>query len=212
VRYLTLPATAGFCSEKPTSFASIFAGNTPMSSSIRWTIRAALAQDHLLRIYRAEIENGWSTGYVVGIGPVFFALQLVDNACRFDGYLCLRYADVTGCETDPHADFITKALAARGLTRSDAPAIDLSSLETLLHSAGAAFPLVTIHIEDVDEEVCYIGRVAKVTAKQLILHEVDPDGSWETSPSHYNLGDVTRVDFGGAYEEALWLIAALRAP
>jgi hypothetical protein len=39
---------------------------------------------------RAEDEDGWASGYVVGLGPEFFAIELIDKAIGFDGYNCLR--------------------------------------------------------------------------------------------------------------------------
>jgi hypothetical protein len=41
----------------------------------------------------------------------------------------------------------------------------------------------------------------------LSLLEVDPNAEWYERATEYNLDDITRVAFGGSYEEALYLIA-----
>ena len=36
--------------------------------------------------------------------------------------------------------------------------------------------------------------------------EIDPDAMWAQKPTTIRLSDITRVDFGGGYEEALRLV------
>ena len=38
------------------------------------------------------------------------------------------------------------------------------------------------------------------------LLEINPDASWDAEPREYRLRDITRVDFGGDYEDALHLV------
>jgi hypothetical protein len=67
--------------------------------------------------------------------------------------------------------------------------------------------LFTIHQEWLDKEVCFIGRLAVRTATTFGLKEIDPDARWTRSRS-YNFKDLTKVDFGGGYENALARLAA----
>lgn len=161
-----------------------------------------------MRVYRDALEDGWISAYVLALGQEFVALETFDKAARLDGYSCLRYRDISDVVSPaPTAGLLEKALLARGLTRSTAPEIDISSLPALIRSAGSAFPLVSIFLEGEDDDVCYIGRVAGVADTEVRLHYIDPNGRFEASPSSYLLGGVTRVDFGGSYEEALHLVS-----
>jgi hypothetical protein len=36
--------------------------------------------------------------------------------------------------------------------------------------------------------------------------EINPDASWQSKPRQYRIGEITRVDFGGDYEEALHMV------
>ena len=72
--------------------------------------------------------------------------------------------------------------------------------------AGRAFPLVAIHTEEEDPEVCFIGRVLGVTQRRLRLVEINTDATWESEPTEYRLDAITRVDFGGGYEDALHIV------
>ena len=79
-------------------------------------------------------------------------------------------------------------------------------------SPGArAFPLVTIHREKVEPDICEIGRVVQVRDGRVSLLEINPDATWNAEPKQYRLRDITRVDFGGDYEEALGLVGGRAA-
>jgi len=75
-----------------------------------------------------------------------------------------------------------------------------------LRSAGRAFPLVAIHREKVDPDVCHIGRVVNIKRGRVVLLEIRPDATWEDGPSEYRLNEITRVNFGGDYENALHIV------
>ncbi|MEE8386000.1 MAG: hypothetical protein V3S01_08785, partial [Dehalococcoidia bacterium] len=134
----------------------------------------------LVRVYREGLEDGWADGYIIGTGPDFFALELVDKSIRYDGCNCVRYADVTRCAIPtPHAGFIENALRMRGLRQRGSLEVDLSSVSSLLRTAGSAFPVVTIHLETEDPDTCYIGRVSAVSGDQVELKLITPDAEWE---------------------------------
>jgi hypothetical protein len=38
------------------------------------------------------------------------------------------------------------------------------------------------------------------------LLEIGPDAVWDKEPSEIRLGEITRIEFGGGYEEALHLV------
>ena len=174
---------------------------------VRRITQAATSQD-LIRIYREGLEDGWADGYVAGAGPEFFALELIDKSIRFDGFNCMRYSDVTRCDVPaPHAGFLIKALKAQGFRRQERFSPDLSTLSSLLRTAGAEFPLLTIHSEAWDPDICFIGKVENVSDDQLELRLVTPNAEWEDGTKQIALDGITRVDFGGAYERALFLVA-----
>ena len=69
-----------------------------------------------------------------------------------------------------------------------------------------SFPLVAIHRERVNPDVCWIGRVTGVDRGRVSLLKIDPDASWDAEPKEYRLNEITRVNFGGDYENALHLV------
>ena len=178
------------------------------STDLKQRLADAKVRDQLVRIYRSGLEDGWASGYVVGLGLEFFALEIVDQSIRYDGYNCLRYADVSECKVpDPHAEFQERALKARGMSRKSAFLIDLTSIHSLLTTAGRAFDVITLHKELLDDGTCYIGKFQSLSDGEVMLREVTPDGEWDSILTPHPPSAITRVDFGCAYEEALVLVA-----
>jgi hypothetical protein len=103
---------------------------------------------------------------------------------------------------------LERALALRKLQRPADPKIALADVASLLTSASSTFPLVTIHREIVDPEVCHIGRVVKVSNTTVTLREITPNATWERRLHRYALQDIARVDVGRSYEEALHAVVA----
>jgi hypothetical protein len=116
-----------------------------LSAQSRWrTMRQRLEDAQraraLVRIYRLSIEDEWLTGYVTGIGPQFFVVQLVADDINYDGCVSLRFGDVAKLDSpDNHFEFVERALDMRSPAPL-APDVDLSSLPALLNSAYRCLP------------------------------------------------------------------------
>ena len=159
----------------------------------------------LVKFY-VPFEEGSTSGYALDVGPRFFLLALVDERIRFNGFQCLRLQDVRRLQTPAtYAAFKEAALAIRGERVPDKPSVCLDSIEQILLTASRAFPLVCINREKTDPSVCEIGRVVGVGRDKVTLLKIDPDAVWDYETQKYKLGEITRVDFGGGYEEALIL-------
>lgn len=174
---------------------------------IRRGLEKARSVGTVVRLQREKFEDGWVNGFVTDLGLDYFAIEVISDSIRLNGFNCFRYSDITNCLIPaPHEVFLKKALTARNIARKKSPNFDISSLQNLLKSAGNAFPLITIH--DDEENNCHIGKVLDVSDVEVRLLEISPDATWDDRPTPYYLDEITRVDFGGSYEEALFLVAA----
>lgn len=79
----------------------------------------------------------------------------------------------------------------------------LNSVSDILATAGVLFPMVTVHT---DKNVSYIGAVVRVDGGVVWMQDIGPDAIWDARATARSLEDVTRIDFGGAYEAALALV------
>jgi hypothetical protein len=144
---------------------------------------------------------------VLDIGPRFFLLALVSDGLRLNGFQCFRLSDVRKLSVpDKYAPFHEAVLKKRGARFPKKPSVVVSSLAELLATASRAFPLITIHREKADPKVCWIGKVVDMDDGRVKLLEIGPDACWDKEPETYSMSEITRVDFGGDYEDALFLI------
>lgn len=156
--------------------------------------------------FSRRFEDYVFRGYVLAVGPRFFLLSVVSDRIRFEGFECFRMSDVTNLRPEPHATFAEAALRKRGKRTPKDPRVKVGSIEEVLLSANRAFPLVTIHCERLDPDVCYVGRVVGIERGRLSLLGISPDATWDETPNDHALKDITRVSFGGDYENALHLV------
>jgi hypothetical protein len=167
-------------------------------------------RNKVLVTFTRPFERGSVNGYVIEIGPEFFLIALVSDGIRFDGFQCFRLSDVRRLQVPgKYAAFAESALKKRGKRIPKKPTVLVSSLPKLLVTANRAFPLITIHREKVDPAVCQIGHVVDLRNGGVVLLEIGPDAVWDEKPETYRLSEITRVDFGGDYEEALHLVGGL---
>ncbi len=176
------------------------------STETATALSVAMAERRLVRL-TTRYDERVVRGYVVGLGPGFVMVSVVNDRVWLDGFECFRRPDIIAIADDPYAPFHEKALAQRGEIIPDAPPVSLASIEDLLKTAGLAFRLVTIHCEEIDPEVCYIGHVSEVSGGHLVMREVTPAAEWEPRFESHPTTDITRVSFGADYEEALLLVA-----
>ena len=177
-----------------------------MATTTSTKLANALRDKTLVRFTR-PFESGSVNGYVAEIGPQWLLLALVGDGIRFNGFQCMRLADVRNLSIPhPFEAFVEAALKKRGGRRPAKPQVSVASIEELLVSANHRYPLVTIHREKVDPDACEIGHVVEVQSGHVSLLEINPDASWQGSASKYRLRDITRVDFGGEYEDALHVV------
>jgi hypothetical protein len=156
--------------------------------------------------FSRRFEDSSVRGYVQDIGPKFFLITLVSDRIWFDGFECFRIGDAENVRVDPHTHFVETALVLREAKMPSAAGVSVANIRELLLTAGQRFPLVSIHREEINPHACHIGRVVDMQQGTVSLREISPDATWDDYPTDYNLEEITRVSFGGDYEDALHLV------
>jgi hypothetical protein len=146
-------------------------------------------------------------GFVGGTSDKFVLVHILDwNTANIDGYCVIPIRDIKYFQiVDEYKCFAQRALALRGYAPEFRTDIDLTSFQSVLTSANKAFPLIVIHIERLDPDIIFIGPIEKLKRKKLILRKVDAEAKWASARS-LSFKDITRVEFGKAYEGALWVV------
>mgnify|MGYP005991583335 CR=1 FL=1 len=170
-------------------------------------LEKARTRNNVVRIFREELDGpeGWTDGFVVAANEEMVLLQLVDDSIRLNGYQVLFLEDISDfAHPAPFNDFQKKVLGLRGEDVVD-PEVELDDLAVLLIDVSEEFGLVTLHREEIEPDSCEIGRVIRADAVTYELEEIGSDARWFDDTFEYDLYDITRIEFGGAYEDALML-------
>jgi hypothetical protein len=169
--------------------------------SVRESLAEALAEAPLVRIERFG-DRVTLTGFVVGVGGAWLLLHLVGDGVALDGWTAVPLTDVADVTlVGDEESFAERALRLRGETPEALPDIALGETRSLIASAQALFPLVTLHLER-NDDICYIGRVEDVDEAGVVLRLLSPAASWEES-ERFPYGEISRIEFGTAYDTAL---------
>ena len=168
-------------------------------------LEASIASGEFVRLTR-KFENTPIRGYVLAVGRTHFRLALVSDRLWFDGFECFRIKDLESIQADPYRSFAEAALRKRGVRRPRSFPLNMETTGSILESIGSRFPLVTISREEVAPDVCHIGKVIATNRTQVALLEIGPDAKWDRTATAYSLREITRINFGGSYEEALFLV------
>ena len=179
--------------------------NEPVTTSLA-TLREALGTGALVRVERT-VESGHVTGRVAALTSRLVALAVFADDMRPNGFEVVRRVDLRRVRLDPYPAFHARALSARGLRLPRLGGIRVTSFREAIADAARRFPLVAVHRERIRRGACLIGRPYPNSAERFSLLTVDPDATWDPVPVQLLYRDVTRVDFGGGYEEALHLVA-----
>jgi len=147
-------------------------------------------------------------GFVVALGREWVALARLSDRIELNGWTMLRLKHVRAVKLTPDPDaFKVKALKARGQWPPTPPSVRLDDVSDLVTDVAATASMVAVHCELDRPDVCWIGAVREVKGKTLSLLDVKPNGSWDRKPQKFDLDDVTRLDFGDGYQDALLIVA-----
>jgi hypothetical protein len=181
-------------------------------NSLHDQLAGAVAAHDLVRIERRRFRaaDRETHGFLVVVSDELVLLSLMSDRIDLDGYEVLRTADLTACEREfPRKAFYLKALKLKGESPQVPPALDLTNMRVLLSSAQVGFPLLVVHREHVASGECVIGRLKLTSEDAFAVRYIDPDGCWMDDTEHYRYADVTRVGFGGEYENTLAAVAGV---
>ena len=168
-----------------------------------------------VRIERSSVENakGWLDGYVADFSEKLILIEVIGDHIRLDGWNILRKKDITTLEVpNPRYEFYEEALRLQGDRRGKLPRLQLDNVRTALETVNAASPLVVVHQELIDPDVCEIGRILEFNTRSFVMQTMGLHAEFHEEVDTFNYSDVTRIDFGGGYENALALVAGLTKP
>ena len=163
--------------------------------------------NQVVEFKRPKIDDYKLLGFVLDYSDSLTLLNVLKDDFYLNGFTVIRNSDITKYRAYDKDDyFLNMALRLKSIKPARKPKIDLTKWASVLQTAQKRFPLITIHRETISNKVCYIGKLISVSEKTFSLYDIDSSANWDR-PYRRKLADLTKVDFGGGYEDALWRVA-----
>jgi hypothetical protein len=180
----------------------------------RAQLREAQQKQHLVRLWRGELEHGSFCGYVGGVGREFLLLWVVGDGITYDGMYVMRHRDISELEApDKHNDFMQKALVLKQILPQPPHAFPLDNIRDVIQAASAMATVIGVHVDSEDEaEVCYIGRLVSVEEDGFNMQEITPDAEWLHEASFFAWDEVSTVTIEDGYATSLLAVAGAPPP
>lgn len=147
-------------------------------------------------------------GFVLALGEKWVALAELDGVSLY-GWCLLRLKDIQAVFIDPDS-LATKVLQARDQWPPQAVDVSLDDAAAALSSTTEIAPLISIFVEFDRPDIMWLGSVTATNRDRVLFLEVSTLAEWHRKPRIIDLEDVTRIAFGGSYEEGLALVAGPR--
>lgn len=149
-------------------------------------------------------------GFVVDFNEDFLLIEKFDSECNYDGLTIFFRHNITrirwsGNDIESVAKLIdpTKRL-------KDKVIIDLASTLTILKSVNQLYNHLTVHIQDIDKSVCFIGQIHEMDENSIVIHEFGTKSSLDRKFILLSMEDITRIDVNGQYENNLIKLFAIK--
>lgn len=157
----------------------------------------------ILRFDRKPLEAHPLTGFVLEYNKTHTLVQVYDDRLfQLNGWCVFLNADVRRYWEVQSDDLLARAARLRKLKPVAPDGVSIYNWKDVLTTAGAAFPLITIHRERIRRNTCWIGQFRRASQRSVTIRSISPQAQWEAEET-FLLREITMVEFGGAYEELL---------
>ena len=161
----------------------------------------------LVEIRRSIPNCDLVVGTILDSTSDFVLIQRLDDSVFYDGYALFRKKDISEIRDVSGEGFQTRALDLMDSFPVYPDGLDVSSLEALVRTFARIFPLVTVHVEQRNPNVCFIGRIVELNNNDLILRLINENARFKKKLKKFELSKITRFEWGGLYEKALDIAA-----
>ena len=121
-----------------------------------------------------------------------------------DGYIIFRNKNIEGFRKSDQEKFIERIIKLKGISVTAKDIVPLTDLLTILGYLTEKYGLFQLFTKS--ETACYLGRLKKSDAKQLIIDNLTTKGKW-SGQMKFRPGDIRIIEFDTDYIKSLKLVA-----
>jgi hypothetical protein len=174
-----------------------------MTLDIKTKYIGKLKSEQILADFYTDYYDESDYGFVVDFNDDFLLIEKFDNECNYDGLSIFLRNNISRIRWSGNALESISKLIDTSKRQTEIVNIDLASIQTILESVNRLYNHLTVHIQDIDKEVCFIGQIHEMDDSSIVIHEFGTKSSLDRKFILISLDDITRIDIGGQYENNL---------
>ncbi|WP_295122446.1 hypothetical protein [uncultured Chitinophaga sp.] len=142
-------------------------------------------------------------GFIVDYNDEFLLLERFDSEGLYDGFSLLMRDRISRIRWGGNEiTSVSKLIDPSQREDGDNP-VEIAPLEDMLRMFNERFGSVTIHVQDVKDDICFIGEIHELDNETLVLYEFGTKVSLDRRYIMLSLDDITRVDANSQYIKTL---------
>lgn len=162
-----------------------------------------LKEEQILADFYTDNFEVSDYGFVIDYNDDYLLIEKFDDECNYDGLTVFLLRNISRIRWSGNDIESVSKLIDTSKRQSDKLNIDLTSTQTILESINKTFNHLTVHIQDIDKSVCFIGQIYELDDNSIVIHEFGTRSSLDRKFILLELNDITRIDAGGQYENNL---------
>jgi hypothetical protein len=172
-------------------------------SKVRRRLEKSLNEGRIATAVRDAFEITMTDGFVIALTDDWLVMHALDDGVYLDDIVMLRLRDVSRVWFRDDNAYHHRAIAGIGRSAAAFECDDSASASQLLSATSARADIFAIHLEGLDGEPLFIGRLVNLRKKSFDFHYVGRDGVWASEVDRLKYRDITRIEVGGRYLQAL---------
>ena len=139
----------------------------------------------LVKFDRGRFDS--EIGFVLDVNEEFTLINNFDfESTSTTGFSIFKNKSVKDYELydDPNS-FDALLVDLKKVKPKKKPFISINTINDLLKTVNENFPLIVIHREKVDKEICQIGKIVEIKKNAFLMLEIDTNAEWYKKPSKY---------------------------
>lgn len=164
---------------------------------------AKLKNEQILADFYTDNYDESDYGFVVDYNDDYLLIEKFDDECNYDGLTIFLRHNISRIRWSGNDIESVSKLIDTSKRQVEKMNIDLTSIQTILETVNKTFNHLTVHIQDIDKSVCFIGQIHEMDDNSIVIHEFGTKSSLDRKFILLGLDDITRIDAGGQYENNL---------
>lgn len=142
-------------------------------------------------------------GFIQDFKNELLVLDTFNDDCIYDGLKIFKQINISRIRWEGNDLLSVSKLIDKNKRKNKSVKLNLTSTKSLLSDIKSKFNHITIHIQDLNNDICFIGEVEVIDSETIIIHEFGTNKSLDRQKVMISLDDITKIDIDGVYENQL---------